>query len=90
MLSNNMESFLTSSLEKSFSESQRWRLIGNQIPIARTHVPDVANLFEREVGRRNNPQPDSHRLFSQFGQLNLPLYLDSWDGYPAARERFYN
>ena len=89
MLSTEMESFLKSSLEKSYSESQRWRLIGNQIPIARTHVPDVANLLEREVGQLNNPQPDSHRLFSQLGQLNLPLYLDTWDGYPAARERFY-
>ena len=42
-----------------------------------------------EVGQRNSPQPDSHRLFAQLGQLNLPLYLDTWDGYPAARERFY-
>jgi phosphodiesterase/alkaline phosphatase D-like protein len=23
------------------------------------------------------------------GALGLPLYLDPWDGYPAARERFY-
>ncbi len=89
MLSTEMESFLSRGLEKSLSESQPWRLIGNQIPIARTHVPDVANLLEREAGQRNDPLPDSHRLFSQLGQLNLPLYLDTWDGYPAARERLY-
>lgn len=23
------------------------------------------------------------------GELRLPIYLDTWDGYPAARQRFY-
>ena len=89
MLSSDMESFLASSLAKSLSDSQPWRLIGNQIPIARTHVPDVANRLEQEAGRRYEALPDSHRLFSRLGQLDLPIYLDTWDGYPAARERFY-
>jgi phosphodiesterase/alkaline phosphatase D-like protein len=89
MLSSDMEAFLSSSLETSLRESKTWRLIGNQIPIARTHVPDVANRLEQEAGLRNDSLPDSHRLFSQLGQLNLPLYLDTWDGYPAAREQFY-
>ena len=89
MLSSDMEAFLSSSLETSLRESKTWRLIGNQIPIARTHVPDVANRLEQEAGLRNELLPDSHRLFSQLGQLNLPLYLDTWDGYPAAREQFY-
>ena len=89
MLSADMETFLTSSLETSRAESQPWRLIGNQIPIARTHVPDVASRLEQEAGQRYDSLPDSHRLFSRLGQLDLPLYLDTWDGYPAARERFY-
>lgn len=89
MLSSDMESFLASSLAKSLSESEPWRLVGNQIPIARTHVPDVANRLEQEVGRRYESLPDSHGLRSTLGQFDLPLYLDTWDGYPAARERFY-
>ncbi|HCL72154.1 MAG TPA: alkaline phosphatase, partial [Gammaproteobacteria bacterium] len=52
-------------------------------------MPDVANSLEQEAGRRYDSLPDSHRLFSRLGQLDLPLYLDTWDGYPAARERFY-
>ncbi|HCI88075.1 MAG TPA: alkaline phosphatase [Gammaproteobacteria bacterium] len=89
LLSADMETFLANSLTRSLSESQPWRLIGNQIPVARTHVPDVANRLEQEAGRRYDSLPDSHRLFSRLGQLDLPLYLDTWDGYPAARERFY-
>ena len=34
--------------------------------------------------------PESHNQFSRLGQLDLPLYLDTWDGYPVARQRFYN
>jgi phosphodiesterase/alkaline phosphatase D-like protein len=25
----------------------------------------------------------------KIGELDLPIYLDTWDGYPDARERFY-
>ena len=89
MLSSDMESFLSNRLETSLLESQTWRLTGNQIQIARTHVPDVASRLEQEAGRRFGSLPGSHRLFSRLGRLDLPLYLDTWDGYPAARERFY-
>ena len=89
MLSNEMENFLTDSLQSSINQSQTWRIIGNQIPIARTHVPDVANRLEGEITGGFNPAPESHSQFSRLGEFDLPLYLDTWDGYPAARERFY-
>jgi phosphodiesterase/alkaline phosphatase D-like protein len=90
ILSNEMENFLTDSLQKSINQSQTWRLIGNQIPIAKTHVPDVANRLEGAITGGFNPAPESHAQFLRLGELDLPLYLDTWDGYPAARERFYD
>ncbi len=90
MLSSEMEAFLEQSLRQSVSQSQTWRIIGNQIPIARTHVPDVGNRLQREVGGDYVPASASHGRFSRLGELDLPLYLDTWDGYPAARERFYD
>ena len=89
MLSNEMENFLTESLAESVNKLQTWRIIGNQIPIARTHVPDVGNRITLE-NTGGNPLPESHAQFSRLGELDLPLYLDTWDGYPAARQRFYN
>ncbi|MCG8412636.1 MAG: alkaline phosphatase D family protein [Pseudomonadales bacterium] len=90
MLSSEMEAFLEQSLRQSVSQSQTWRIIGNQIPIARTHVPDVGSRLQREVGGGYDPVSESHGRFSRLGELDLPLYLDTWDGYPAARERFYD
>ena len=90
MLSNEMENFLTDRLQRSVEQSQTWRIIGNQIPIARTHVPDVASRLEGEIPGGFNPAPGSHAQFSRLGELDLPFYLDTWDGYPAARERFYD
>ena len=89
ILSNEMENFLAKSLADSVSKQATWRIIGNQIPIARTHVPDVGNRITPET-TGDNPIPESHIQFSRLGELDLPLYLDTWDGYPAARQRFYN
>ena len=89
ILSNEMENFLAKSLKDSVSNNTTWRIIGNQIPIARTHVPDVGNRITPEtIG--GNSMPESHNQFSRLGELDLPLYLDTWDGYPAARQGFYN
>ena len=89
ILSNEMENFLAKSLADSVGKHKTWRIIGNQIPIARTHVPDVGNRISPET-TGGNPMPESHNQFSRLGELDLPLYLDTWDGYPAARQRFYN
>ena len=89
ILSNEMESFLAKSLADSVGKRTTWRIIGNQIPVARTHVPDVGNRITPET-TGGNSMPESHNQFSRLGELDLPLYLDTWDGYPAARQRFYN
>ena len=88
MLSNEMENFLAKSLTDSVSNQTTWRIIGNQIPIARTHVPDVGHRITSE-SMGGEPMPESHTQFSRLGELDLPLYLDTWDGYPAARQKFY-
>ena len=33
---------------------------------------------------------DKLKSLTRFGELELPDDLDTWEGYPAARERFYN
>ena len=89
ILSKEMENFLAKSLADSVGKHTNWRIIGNQIPIARTRVPDVGNRITPET-TGGNPMPESHNQFSRLGELDLPLYLDTWDGYPAARQKFYN
>lgn len=77
------------SAEMKLAGAKKWRLIGNQIPLARTYVPPLELLFADGL------IPDKHAMFSagqeyiRLSELNLPLYTDTWDGYPAAREEFY-
>ncbi len=88
MLSPGMEEDLKAALANSREMNQPWRLIGNPMPLARMLVPDL-------VGAGILPVPDdaaldAHKRMAWLGAHNLPFYTDTWDGYPAARERFYD
>lgn len=91
MLSPAGENFTLNAIKKAESEDVRWHLLGNQIPMARTHAPNLpAGLFEKLDIDPSHPVGQHLERFQLLGQLDLPIYLDPWDGYPAARERFYN
>ncbi|MFN4018914.1 MAG: alkaline phosphatase D family protein [Erythrobacter sp.] len=95
MISAECEADLARSLRQSVAAGQPWRLIGNAVPIARTNVPDL-------VGLGILPDPDAPgapfagaaldnaRILAAKGRAGLPFYPDTWDGYPWARERFYD
>jgi alkaline phosphatase D len=90
MLSDPMERFLSASLSESVSAKRTWRVIGNQIPIARTHVPPLDHpFFKTKPSTSPDPLAEEWKYMTRLGELDLPIYLDTWDGYPAARERFY-
>lgn len=90
MLSQAMETFAATALADSVRAGEPWRLIGNAIPMARTLSPrlsagDLAYLSARlDAGNLARAE-----RFARLGELEMPLYLDPWDGYPEARERFY-
>lgn len=90
MLSLAMEADLSKGLRASVQAGQAWRLIGNPMPIARMLVPDLVGLgvLPRE-GEGHNP-PEASTSLGWKGRWNLPFYTDTWDGYPSARERFYD
>lgn len=89
MLSVAMENFLNEHLAASVRQGAQWRLIGNQIPMARTHVPAATEL-SLPPALASNPAIAQHfGYFMALGKYDLPIYLDTWDGYPVAREKFY-
>ncbi|MGS2723933.1 alkaline phosphatase D family protein [Porticoccus sp. GXU_MW_L64] len=88
MLSPQMEQFFTDSLARSVEQQQPWKLIGNQIPMARTHLPKMRG----KIPGTEKLSPKALKSLSYYldvGDHELPLFLDTWDGYPAARERLY-
>ncbi|MBB6519880.1 alkaline phosphatase D family protein [Pseudoteredinibacter isoporae] len=86
MLSKNMKDFYDQSLK---NNSSQWHLLGNQIPMARTHVPDISQFLKKKNSEGYDPVADEHAQFRRLGELDLPIYLDTWDGYPGARQAFY-
>ncbi|UPT62766.1 MAG: alkaline phosphatase D family protein [Hyphomonadaceae bacterium JAD_PAG50586_4] len=89
MLSPAMERDLDAALRASVAQGQPWRLVGNASPMARMLVPDVAALGVDPRRMRGGETLGSRPDLFWTGRWNLPFYTDTWDGYPAAREKFY-
>ncbi len=81
--------YVGKALKNSKEANQPWRLIANQVLMARLASPDLTSYKEADFIK------DIEKVFPQIHEyivlspLGLPLNLDAWDGYPAARERFY-
>ncbi|TDG15205.1 alkaline phosphatase [Seongchinamella unica] len=90
LLAPEMEAFLETALRESVTAGQPWRIIGNQVPMARSYIPALTDeQFAQLALDESHPLYDEARTFSALGPARLPLFLDAWDGYPWARERFY-
>ncbi|MGS2722940.1 alkaline phosphatase D family protein [Porticoccus sp. GXU_MW_L64] len=88
MISAEMTQFFADSLAESVANQRPWKLIGNQIPMARTHMPKIRD----KVPSTEKLPPEVLKELDYYlnvGDQDLPLFLDTWDGYPAARERLY-
>jgi alkaline phosphatase D len=86
--------WLGEALTASRAAGRPWQIIGNQVVMAKVAGPDVTRLaspLERFVLMQRLPEayrPMVARLIDLF-RHGLPFNLDSWDGYPAERERLY-
>ncbi len=89
MLGDAQLDFLDRTLRTSKESGQPWRLIANQIIMASVIAPDLSKYVTEEDLVALEKEWDRARAFVQFSKLGLPMNLDAWDGYPAARERFY-
>ena len=86
--------WLTRELSASKAAGRPWQVLGNQVVTARVAGPDVSRTMTPEQIEGLMAQtPEAFR--EQFEQalvlfkMGLPFNLDTWDGYPAGRERLY-
>ena len=68
------------------SADARWQLIGQQVLVSALMVPRLRDVLDVEQTRARLGDPRVDALLELGGQ-KLPLLWDTWDGYPAARER---
>jgi phosphodiesterase/alkaline phosphatase D-like protein len=90
MLGQAQIDYLDRAFRQSVGAGQPWRLVANQIIMARVNAADLTPYVTEEDIVALEQQWDQARAFVEFSKLGLPVNLDAWDGYPAARERFYS
>jgi len=82
--------YIDRAVRDSVAAGHPWRLIANQIIMANVTTPDLTvHVTEEDIVALEKEWPPA-RAFVETSALGLPYNLDAWDGYPAARERFYN
>ena len=57
--------------------------------MGRLLTPDFAPYISEDVIKQIEEYWPAVRDFVTLSKYNLPVYPDSWDGYPVAREKFY-
>lgn len=91
LLGAEQEAWLHDKIAGSVRAGKRWQVIGNQVVMARTGFPDVVAAMGEErwqAARAELPAGirGAVEAIVKAGPT-LPYGLDSWNGYPAARER---
>ncbi|HHK74382.1 MAG TPA: alkaline phosphatase, partial [Rhizobiales bacterium] len=89
MLGADQRRFLAERFQASRQAGKPWRLIANQVIMGEILSPDLRDFEGTEAIEKIARYRPSIRKFVKFSPLGLPINLDAWDGYPAARERFY-
>lgn len=94
LLGRSQARWLEDELRGSVRAGQRWQVIGNQVTMARVAGPDLERTmgsarFETALARLPAALRPRIRASIAAYRAGIPLNLDAWDGYPAARERLY-
>jgi alkaline phosphatase D len=83
LLGLKQEAWLQRQLEESTRRGARWQIIGQQVLVGAVTTPAAF----AEVTPTSDSRRETRRLRAQLNPLGVPSSLDSWAGYPAARQR---
>jgi len=81
--------FVAKALQRSKAAGKPWRVLANQVIMGRLNTPDMTPYVTEDVLQNIEKDWAGVRPFIEKSKYGLPVYLDSWDGYPVARENFF-
>lgn len=95
MLGSKQEAWLGQTLTKSVKDGVTWQVLGNQVVMAHVKMPDLQTAMGPDAWKALLARlPEEYQApvaqATPIAKLKLPYNLDSWDGYPAARQRVYD
>lgn len=88
MLGKQQEQWLENALKKSRQSNIPWQIIGQQVLTGKVGFPNIPDE-DIDMDRATYVTPDQIQRFRMLSALGMPLNLDAWDGYPAARNRLF-
>lgn len=94
LLGDGQRDWLKGVLAASKAANKPWQVLGNQVVMARVNGPDVTKIAPQATidaminGLPEEVRPGLRQMIELY-KLGVPFGLDSWDGYPAGRERLY-
>ena len=65
-----------------------WQVVGQQVLAAPLYSPNLAPLVDTD--RESMVSPEALEQYIAASQSNPPAFLDTWNGYPVARTRFFD
>lgn len=83
LLGLRQETWLQRQLEDSTRRGARWQIIGQQVLVGAVTTPAAF----AEVTPPGDSRREARRLRAHLNPLGVPSSLDSWTGFPAARQR---
>ncbi|MEZ6030131.1 MAG: alkaline phosphatase D family protein [Hyphomonadaceae bacterium] len=86
MLGPEQEAWLADGLKASTAAGKRWQVLGNQVTMAKVKIPDIEKGLPPEKYAKVSPGAKRFYTTARYG---FEWNLDSWSGFPAARERLY-
>lgn len=89
MFGEDQQTFIIDALIASKRDGVVWRLLANQVIMGRLLTPDFTPYMDEESLKKIEVDWPEVRDFITLSKYNMPVYPDSWDGYPIARENFY-
>lgn len=89
MFGADQQDFIINAMRQSKDEGVAWRLLANQVIMGRLLTPDFTPYIDESAIKRIEKDWPGVRDFVTLSKYNMPVYPDSWDGYPVARENFY-
>lgn len=90
MLGRVQQDAVVKSMAASKSAQETWRVIANQIVLGRLTTPDLNPYVSEESIASIEEQWPPIRQFVELSKYRLPIYPDSWDGYPVARDALFD
>ncbi len=89
MLGDTQQLWLTRQLARSTAKGKPWQIIGQQVLSGKVGIPSIK---DEDIDKEKNSYVSPRRIaeFRMLAAMGLPLNLDAWDGYPAARNTLFN